>query len=396
MPKIFLSSTIHDLADLRSAMKYWLEENGFEVLASEWPDFPHALDREAIAAALRPIEDCDYYVLIVGTRVGQVLENESISVTRAEFRHARELRRTTGRPQMLHLVRREVYDARHGERPPTVAADEDWRAIVSFLEEVGDKGPDGDPNWLRKFDSFRDVVDVLRATLHVSGPLARRALEANLLWETKANTRELLGHGKETGLRPNALTYPYDLKLPGGVADPVRLDWRDAESMLVFRLLQRPGLRGSALDESIHSGRFLEYDPKTSSFVVGPMQQVLLDLRQQLQGLEGLIRSINTDETISADVTELVEAARAKRDAYVTAFTVRMLYGAWSSTMNVLSLSRALYQGLTNPDKPMSLPKLEPIYMSDVAERIKEDEVTDRDAETWLRSSEWRVHRGPQ
>ncbi len=57
---MFLSSTVRDLADLRSAVKFWLEEFGFSVLASEWPDFPHALDQEATAAALSPIEDCDY------------------------------------------------------------------------------------------------------------------------------------------------------------------------------------------------------------------------------------------------------------------------------------------------------------------------------------------------
>src|SRR5438270_14070270 len=111
-------------------MKYWLEQNGFDVLASEFSDFPYALDRDAIAAALKPIAGCDYYVLLVGTRVGQVLAEEDISVTRAEFRHARELRRKTGRPQMLHLVRREVYEARQGARPESVTA-EDWPRIVS-------------------------------------------------------------------------------------------------------------------------------------------------------------------------------------------------------------------------------------------------------------------------
>ena len=63
-PKVFLSSTIRDLADLRSAIKFWLEDSGFEVLTSESPDFPHPLDRDAIAASLAPIAECDYYVLI--------------------------------------------------------------------------------------------------------------------------------------------------------------------------------------------------------------------------------------------------------------------------------------------------------------------------------------------
>src|SRR5450759_6012088 len=111
-PRVFISSTIADLADLRSAVKFWLEDFGFDVLTSETPSFPHPLDRDAIAASLAPIADCDFYVLLVGTRVGTLIADEGISVTRAEFRHARALRRATGKPMMLHLVRAEVDAAR--------------------------------------------------------------------------------------------------------------------------------------------------------------------------------------------------------------------------------------------------------------------------------------------
>ena len=38
-PKIFISSTIYDFQDLRSALKYWLDENGFETQLSEYNDF---------------------------------------------------------------------------------------------------------------------------------------------------------------------------------------------------------------------------------------------------------------------------------------------------------------------------------------------------------------------
>lgn len=39
-PVVFISSTIYDFRDLRSALKFWLEEFGYEVMASEWNDFP--------------------------------------------------------------------------------------------------------------------------------------------------------------------------------------------------------------------------------------------------------------------------------------------------------------------------------------------------------------------
>ena len=31
-PRVFISSTIYDFKDLRSALKYWLEEMGFEAV----------------------------------------------------------------------------------------------------------------------------------------------------------------------------------------------------------------------------------------------------------------------------------------------------------------------------------------------------------------------------
>ncbi len=38
-PIIFISSTIYDFADLRSSMKYWLDEMGFTTQLSEYNDF---------------------------------------------------------------------------------------------------------------------------------------------------------------------------------------------------------------------------------------------------------------------------------------------------------------------------------------------------------------------
>lgn len=372
-------------------MKYWLEQQGFVVFASESPDFPHALDRETVAAALAPIDDCDYYLLVVGARVGALVKDEGISVTRAEFRHARERRRKAGRPHMLHLVRREIYDARRTGRPASMS-EKEWPAIEDFLDEVAEQGESRDPNWLRPFDTFGEVVDVLRATLHVSGPLVRRALETNLQWELTTNTCELLGRNKNT-IRPQAVLYPHDLTLPSGVADTVRIDPREACWMFVFRLSLKARLGRSALDECINSGHFLIYDVTTHAFVVGPLQRSLLELRQQIESLEGVVATINSDATIKADITAVADGAREKREAEVSAFTVRFLCAAWSTTMNVLRLSRALYQVLAGLRVSIEVPELTPAYAPDEESKMSEEEISEHDALDWLGSAEWRVSR---
>ena len=43
-PTVFVSSTIYDFADMRSALKYWLGEMGFRALLSEYNDFQKNLN----------------------------------------------------------------------------------------------------------------------------------------------------------------------------------------------------------------------------------------------------------------------------------------------------------------------------------------------------------------
>jgi len=63
-PTFFLSSTIYDFRDLRSAVKFYLEELGCRVLASEYNDFLKPLDRHSYEACLKAIEQTDYFVLV--------------------------------------------------------------------------------------------------------------------------------------------------------------------------------------------------------------------------------------------------------------------------------------------------------------------------------------------
>jgi len=72
-PKIFVSSTIYDFRDLRTALKFWLEELGFEVYLSEQNDFPVQSDLNSYETCIQAINDCDYFILLVGGRVGNAM-----------------------------------------------------------------------------------------------------------------------------------------------------------------------------------------------------------------------------------------------------------------------------------------------------------------------------------
>jgi hypothetical protein len=390
-PRVFLSSTIRDLSDLRSAVKFWLEEFGFQVLTSETTDFPHPLDRETIAAAMTPIADCDYYIVIVGARVGHVVPEKGISATRAEFQHARQLHRATGRPQMLHLVRTDVLEARRHGTDPVEIETQDWTRIRDFIGEVETEEVPGDPNWIHGFASFRDIVDILRATLRLSGPLRRRALEANLSTEIVDNTRELL-YRTPKGIGVKALRLTKD-HVPLGPPrhEQVWVDYPGTFFVFEFRmsLPRMATLSRAALDEALYSGLFLEYNARLGASIVGGLQRSLLDLRSQLLRLEGLVAAVNDDEGIRQDVARCAEAARLNTGGYVGDLTTNFLHAARDAMDNVLRLNRTLYCHLAGLEPALERPALLPANPHGDGGPAKREDVNRREAVTWLRLTSW-------
>jgi hypothetical protein len=214
-PTIFLSSTVHDFADLRSALKDYLELRGCRILASEFTDFTRPLDKNSYDACLATIEQADLFVLFIGRRVGGWFDEPSkISITRAEYRHAYELAKE-GRIRLLCFVRSDVWDHRQSARDLASAlkadkalsdeqrrrlvnhpalAMENAEAIISFIDEVtknsetilASKGLGTAPiaNWISPFATFtqvRQALDPLIAHgLSVREAAGRKALETQL------------------------------------------------------------------------------------------------------------------------------------------------------------------------------------------------------------------------
>lgn len=90
-PIIFISSTIYDFADLRSSMKYWLDEMGFATQLSEYNDFIKDTTQNSYDACIDAVRQCDYFVLLIGSRRGGMYPGENISITRKEYRTAYQL-----------------------------------------------------------------------------------------------------------------------------------------------------------------------------------------------------------------------------------------------------------------------------------------------------------------
>src|SRR5215510_328976 len=86
MAKVYVSSTIIDLADERNLVMNWLVKAGHQPVHSYRPD--SGTVRES---CLNDVSRCDLYVLIVGHRYGFRPDHdnpEGLSITHLEFRRA--------------------------------------------------------------------------------------------------------------------------------------------------------------------------------------------------------------------------------------------------------------------------------------------------------------------
>lgn len=200
--KVFISSTIYDFKDLRSALQYYLEEKGFEVVLSEINLFTDN-KKNSYEACLSAIESCNYFILLVGGRTGGKYKyqknngvTEQITITRAEYRRAYELF-SQNKIVLLNFVRQEIFTVkadREGLRNvikkqftddkiikeisdhESKIIDNDAGEIFKFLDEISKKVemknanecdncdyPKG--NWIYQFNSFKDIINVLNKVL---------------------------------------------------------------------------------------------------------------------------------------------------------------------------------------------------------------------------------------
>ena len=93
IPRIFLCSTVHDLYDVRAAIRFVLKRDlGCQVFSSEFSDFPVDPNLHSYEVCLRNLEVADVLILVINKRYGGIAENDStteVSISRKEFRKAR-------------------------------------------------------------------------------------------------------------------------------------------------------------------------------------------------------------------------------------------------------------------------------------------------------------------
>jgi hypothetical protein len=93
-PRVFVSSTCHDLHEVRSNLRQFIESFGFEPVMSDYGDVFYPHDQHVQDGCLHEIESCQMMVLVVGNNYGTIYHGTDKrrehpeSVTLKEFQKA--------------------------------------------------------------------------------------------------------------------------------------------------------------------------------------------------------------------------------------------------------------------------------------------------------------------
>ena len=389
-PTFFISSTIHDFKDLRSAIKFYLEEQGCKVLASEFNDFEKPLDRHSNDACLESIQAADYFILLIGTRVGGWYdERNRISITQREYREAYKLH-SSKKLRLLNFVRSEVWQVKQdrleltkflgttnlhepvrtsiANHPSKFA--EDANFLIDFINEVGrngetkraveGKGAPPSGNWIHSISGFRDIVDVLQGQIFSSVPIDDMTNRRLLRRELRDIVGKcLLKHGGEV-ISPQFFIekfheeHPITLRSKRDEFTRVSAKRWDGISLVSFHLLSRQ-FHSVVIQQVLARPTFLEFDVQTATYRETPVYEALLRLQNEIRRFN----SCNTAENLTVIFKHSPINRRDKADD-IDIDTVQLggllhLLDRW---VNILALSKSIMKCLDGAT--FELPLLRP------------------------------------
>lgn len=293
--KVFISSTIYDFKDLRSAIKYWLSELGYEVYMSEYSDFPRNAEDNSYKTCLSTIEQCDWFILLIGDRVGGKIHDDisgqTISITRKEYRTAYNLFIKGKIKKVISFIRKDVWTAKQERNSlckatgnedlaniPSKHAD-DPSEIFSFIDEVrriddmadANKGKTEYPknNWINLFNNFTEIVDTLKIELNLYNNISTLIWNANITEEIKQNLKNLVVKNSfgtfELFSTITAIRDKCIQQLRGNGKSHVMLSYNDCD-VICGTFIVNIILKSHILKESLLEGHFLEYNATTNKY----------------------------------------------------------------------------------------------------------------------------------
>jgi len=412
-PTFFLSSTIFDFKDLRSAIKYALEARGCEVLASEFNDFTVDSSSHSYEACLTNIAKADYFVLLIGTRVGGWFDKRNrISITQQEFREAYRLHRE-GKLRIVTLVRAEVWQAKDDRKAlakhlATLKLTDEQRAAIksfpsNFMEdadfigklllevgrnletteavETGGEKPSG--NWIYPFSTFKEIEDVLQPLTFTGLTADDAAYRKALQYELIELMRRLLLKHKDRPIDPRGVISEFRNAYPisrGDLDARVRVEQKawSRFSVFMYRLIGN-AISPIVIYDALTSSTFMDYHPQKSSYVPSPAYELLSSLIEEI----GMFNKGVVVETFATFHEFSPNRAGQVAHYFIPGQQLAIVVGLSMRWFNILSICRALIRHLEG--HPLEAPDLMPFSpIVGMQDEIDQEEVTAAQARAFL------------
>jgi len=427
-PAVFVSSTVHDFRDLRSAIKFWLEQLGYEVMLSEFNDFTKPLDVNSYTACLKAIERASYFILLIGTRKGGLFDAEhNVSITRREYRCGYDLVRT-GKMKLITFVRQDLWTvredrkalrdllitdfAKHKElddaqierltRHPSNFVN-DAEHTFSFLEEIGridemkqavaDNTQLPQANWIHPFSSFQDVIAALDPILNTKRSLSTAALLTNLQRELLTNLTAITSKSKDQKIHTHTFWGELARRhFKGGVDGSSSMPARYVKWLVMYLIAGASGrgLSTQFIDQSLTSGAFLEFDLTRNNYRIGAFHGALMQLKQNIDRLQDF-----NDGYLNQRLMDFtgkyapINNPSVNSDKNLTVSNVELLpvFACFDCEENISKLCIALLKSLDGDHSNVSDVKLNRSNpLEEEARKIEAESTTLEEVEQWVKN----------
>lgn len=166
---VFVSSSCHELRDLRAAVRQWLSDMGFNPILSDVDGFPHGDGMPPYASCLKTMEECALVIGVIDRYYGHPFDDwdpfsqyKGLAPTHAELRHALD----TGKRVLIYVhdatwnfyeVWRQNREAFAQAVPPGL----DVRTLEMF-HELKTRSP---APWLNKFSDVSSLLASLKSEI---------------------------------------------------------------------------------------------------------------------------------------------------------------------------------------------------------------------------------------
>lgn len=397
-PRVFISSTIYDFHDLRSALKYWLEESGYEVLMSESCDFEKDSSKNSYDACLETIKECDYFILLIGGRVGGWYD-ESTSITRKEYQIAYESAQDGLIKRIIPFVRQHIWDVLEDRKALIKILKDldiqenglpvDKRAVAyhdsklikdaehvkSFLDEVTrkedfKKGDKPRFNWINSFNSLEDIVNVLQIELNLRVDMARRVAERNIKTALARNLSNLTEKTKDgimaTFIGFESIRNQLIVERKAAIANlsveyQIAIEPKENRNVFEAVMFFKSGvheLDTTIFEDAVKSGNFMTYSKDKETYLETGVCKALNDIIFEIKFLQRFVQAMDPED--HRQILLLFEKYKYNNDLtfyypYVRLASFAVIY---ARKFNILQLTKYIFKCFNDQTDSLEYPLL--------------------------------------